>query len=98
MDLLLLGQSRKAVERHDAALSSPLGLVRKRQIEPSKRTFSTSCLSTPASPFHGEPLPTIGRAKAWEAAPRRWNFVPDFPYYSANSFAMCEWIDPLICR
>ncbi len=40
----------------------------------------------------------IGRAKAWEAAPRRQTFVPHFPYYPAKSFATCEWIDPLICR
>ena len=40
----------------------------------------------------------IGRAKAWEAAPPRQTFVPNFPYCSAKSFATCERIDPLICR
>src|SRR5271165_6806252 len=40
----------------------------------------------------------IGRAKAWEAAPRRQTFVPHFPYCPAKSFATCERIDPLIYR
>ena len=43
--------------RHDAALFSPSGLVRKRQIGPCGINCSLPLIfSNPVSPFHGEPL------------------------------------------
>ena len=56
--------------RHDAALSFPSGLVRKRQIDPYLLKRSVlPYLSTPVSPFHAEPLQM--RSYSSNAARRR---------------------------
>jgi hypothetical protein len=55
--------ARKPRDRRRAARSRPFfpsGLVRKRQIEQARQTFSLPCLPTPETPFHAEPAQKTG--------------------------------------
>jgi len=65
--------------RHDAALTFPSGLVRKRVIGHSVRQSTTTYLVTPVSPFHAEPLTLPLNAEPFSAhAPTDSAGEPDF--------------------